>query len=133
MPIDGEIEGLTINGVEVGPCVEAELARRTSARALPRASDPAGLREAWVAIEQAWDAGYARVAALPARMTELSVEGEWTYTQTLGHLVMATDGWLGAILGEARPLHPWGLAFTETHEFVDDADRLGLEHAATPS
>ena len=131
--IDGEVDGLTINGVEVGPYVEAELARRTPARALRRASDPAGLREAWAAIERAWEASYDRVAALPAGTTELSVEGEWTYSQTLRHLVMATDGWLGAILGEEHPFHPWGLAFTEIYEFVDDAERLGLDHEATPT
>ena len=131
--IDGEIEGLTINGVEVGPYVEAELARRTPARALRRAADPEGLREAWAAIEQAWDASYARVAALPAGTTELSVEGEWTYTQTLRHLVLATDGWLGAILGEEHPFHPWGLAFSEIHDFVGEADRLGLDPQAAPS
>lgn len=131
--IDGEVDGLTINGVEVGAYVEAELARRTPARALRRATDPAGLREAWAAIEQAWQASYDRVAALPAGTTELSVEGEWTYTQTLRHLVMATDGWLGAILGEEHPFHPWGLAFTEIYEFVDGAERLGLDHQATPT
>ena len=131
--IDGEVDGLTINGVEVGAYVEAELARRTPARALRRATDPAGLREAWAAIEQAWQASYDRVAALPAGTTELSVEGEWTYTQTLRHLVMATDGWLGAILGEEHPFHPWGLAFTEIYEFADGAERLGLDHQATPT
>ena len=135
--IDGVIDGLTINGVEVGPYVEAELARRTPARALRRATDPAGLREAWAAIEGAWDASHARVAAMPAGTTELSVEDEWTYTQTLRHLVLATDAWLGAVLaavtGVELPFHPWGMAFSEMHEFVEEVDRLGLDHDATPT
>lgn len=39
--IDGEIDGLHVNGVDVASLVEAELTRREPARALRRASDPA--------------------------------------------------------------------------------------------
>jgi len=105
--IDGEIDGLRINGVEVAPLIEAELARREPARALLRASDPAGLRAAWTALQESWAASYDRVAALPAATVDISVEEEWSFSQTLRHLVFATDAWLGAILGNDRPFHPW--------------------------
>jgi hypothetical protein len=40
------------------------------------------------------------------------VGGEWSFAQTLRHLIMATDVWLRqAILGIEQPLHPIGLAF----------------------
>lgn len=51
-----------------------------------------------------------------------SVDGEWSFSQTLRHLVFATDIWLGrAILG-SDDFHPLGL------EPVDDvvADDAGF-------
>ena len=39
--------------------------------------------------------------------------------QTLRHLVFATDAWVGAIRGEARPYHPWGVPFTGLLEQLD--------------
>jgi DinB superfamily/Pentapeptide repeats (8 copies) len=131
--IDGEIDGLQINGVEVAPLVEAELTRREPARALRGASDPAGLRAAWTALEHSWAATYDRVANLPAGTVDLSVEEEWSFTQTLRHMVFVTDGWLGAILGVDRPFHPWGLPFTDLPEFVDRPADIGVDLNATPS
>jgi DinB superfamily/Pentapeptide repeats (8 copies) len=133
--IDGsEIDGLRIDGVEVAPLVEAELTRRYPARALRRASDPAELRTAWDAIERSWAAAVERAAALPAGSVDLSVEDEWSFAQTLRHLVFATDAWLGAIRGEQRSFHPWGEPFTQLTEFVDEpVTALGIDAAATPS
>jgi uncharacterized protein YjbI with pentapeptide repeats len=48
--ISGDIGNLTVNGVEVGPLVEAELDRRYPERAKMRPIDAAGFREAWDAI-----------------------------------------------------------------------------------
>ncbi|MGI8666147.1 MAG: DinB family protein [Jatrophihabitans sp.] len=131
--IDGEIDGLQINGVAVAPLIEAELSRREPARALCGASDPAGLRAAWTALRQSWAASYQRVAALPAGTVDVSVEQEWSFAQTLRHLVFATDAWLGAILGDEQPFHPWGMPFTDLPEFVERPDELGLDPDATPS
>jgi hypothetical protein len=133
--IDGaEIDGLQIDGVQVAPLIEAELIRREPARALRRATDPAGLRAAWTALEQSWAASYDRVAALPAGTVDLSVEDEWSFAQTLRHLVFATDAWLGAIRGDDRPFHRWGVPFTDLPEFVDGgAVALGIDLDATPS
>ena len=132
--IDGaQIDGLLIDGVAVAPLVEAELARREPARALVRASDPAGLQAAWAALEQSWSGAYDRVAALPAGAVDISVAEEWSFAQTLRHLVFATDGWLGAILGTDRPFHPWGVPFTELEEFAGPPADLGVDVDATPS
>jgi hypothetical protein len=104
-------ESLLVNGVDVVPHVEAELNRRFPGRAARRAEDPDGLREAWLLLEVTWGATLARVAAMPAGTVDVSVAGEWSFTQTLRHLVLATDLWLRqAILEIAQPFHPLGQA-----------------------
>ncbi len=98
-----------VNGVDVIPLVEAELNRRFPGRAERRTADPEGLRTAWEALERAWAAVLARVAAMPPGTVDVSVGGEWSFAQTLRHLVLATDTWLRrAVLGIAQPFHPIG-------------------------
>lgn len=107
---DGE-SFLRINGVDVTPFVDAELNRRFPGRANRRAAEPEGLRAAWAALEATWKATLERVAAMPADTVDVSIAGEWSFTQTLRHLIMATDVWLGrAILEIEQPFHPLGLA-----------------------
>jgi hypothetical protein len=118
---------LSVNGVDVTPYVEAELDRRFPGRELRRAEDPEGLREAWAALERTWSATLARAAALPPGTVDVSVDGEWSFAQTLRHLVMATDTWLGrAVLGIDQPYHPLGLANPSAEE-----DGLDLSIFAT--
>jgi hypothetical protein len=128
----GEYDGLRIDGVEVAPLVEAELRRRDPARAWRDATDPDGLRAAWATIQEGWAATYDRASALPAGAVDVSVEDEWSFAQTLRHLVFATDAWLGAVRGDAPPYHPWGLPFSDLPEFADPAD-LGVDADASPS
>ena len=45
--IHGDVMNLTINDVEVGALIEAELNRRDPERARLRPADPAGFRAAW--------------------------------------------------------------------------------------
>ena len=112
---------LRINGVDVVPFVEAELDRRFPGRADRRAEDPAGLRAAWAALERTWTATLDRVAAMPAGTVDVSVDREWSFAQTLRHLVLATDAWLGrAVLGLEQPFHPIGQPF-------DGAEDAGLD------
>lgn len=110
---------LLVNGVDVRPFVDAELDRRFPGRELREASDPAGLRDAWAALERAWAGTLDRVAAMPPGTTDERVEGEWSFAETLRHLVMATDTWLGrAVLerGFEEAYHPIGVAHTEFAE-----------------
>jgi hypothetical protein len=111
---------LRVNGVDVLPLVDAELNRRFPGRADRRATDPDGLRTAWAALERTWAATLERAAAMPAGSVDASVAGEWSFAQTLRHLVMATDTWLGrAILGLEQPYHPLGQVDTGTAEELD--------------
>ncbi len=107
--LEGE-GSLRVNGIDVVPFVEAELNRRFPGRAERHAGDPDSLRAAWAAVERTWSATVERVAAMPAGAADVSVAGEWSFAQTLRHLVVATDMWLGrAVLEIAQPFHPVGL------------------------
>ncbi|WP_420111582.1 DinB family protein [Pseudactinotalea sp.] len=100
---------LLVNGVDVAPFVEAELNRRFPGRAERYASDPAGLAAAWAALQQGWEAALVRAAAMTEGTVDVSVDGEWSFAQTLRHLVMATDTWLRqAILQVDDAHHPIG-------------------------
>ena len=112
-----EAEFLLVNGVDVIPFVEAELNRRFPGRADRKAGDPDGLRAAWAALERAWSSVLERVAAMPPDAVDVSVAGEWSFAQTLRHLVHATDVWLGrAVLEREQPFHRFGLAHAGTDE-----------------
>ena len=51
---------------------------------------------------------------MPAGTVDVSVDGEWTFAQTLRHLILATNAWLnGAIQRVEQPFHPIGQPFTE--------------------
>lgn len=101
---------LRVNGVDVLPFVEAELNRRFPGREQRGAETPEGLRVAWEAVQRTWAATLDRAAGMPAGTVDGSVGGEWSFAQTLRHLVMATDVWLGrAIQRKEQPYHPAGL------------------------
>jgi hypothetical protein len=105
---------LLVNGVDVAPLIDAELNRRMPGRDLRRAGDPDGLRAAWTALESAWAAALNRVSTMPAGTVDVSVDGEWSFSQTLRHLVMATDTWLRrAIQQIPQPFHPLGQPHAE--------------------
>lgn len=115
MDIDGELEGpLWVNGVDVSGFVESELNDRFPGRELRWARTPEGLREAHRAARAAWRAALDRVAAMPEGTVDASVAGEWSFAETMRHLVMATDAWLGrAVLGIEQPFHPIGKPYAE--------------------
>jgi uncharacterized protein YjbI with pentapeptide repeats len=112
--ITGVVGDLTINGVAVGPLIEAELDRRDPERVKMRPADPAGFREAWEIIERRWDETVARARRLEPRLLHESVQGEWSFIQTLRHLVFATDAWIRRVmLGDPHPWHPLDLPFDQ--------------------
>lgn len=50
--ITGEIQDVTINGVDIGPLIEAELNRRMPDRARMRPTTVGGFQEAWAILER---------------------------------------------------------------------------------
>ena len=112
--IYGEIGNLTVNGVEIGPLIDAELNRRYPGRAKMQPTDPAGFRQAWDIIEQLWIGTVERARALPPELLHESVDDEWSFIETLRHLVFATDSWIRrAILGDPVPWDPLDLPWDE--------------------
>ena len=128
--IHGEIGTLTINGVAVGPLVDAELDRRYPDRAKMRPADPAGFREAWEVLERLWGQTVERARRLPPELLHESVDGEWSFIETLRHLVFATDAWVRrAILGDPSPWDPLGLPWDE----MPDTPGVPRDREARPS
>ena len=90
MDISGQISNLKINGVDVAPLVEAELDRRYPGRAQMRPADAAGYRQAWDVLEPLWQQTVARARGLDPELLHRRVGGEWSFIETLRHLVFAT-------------------------------------------
>jgi hypothetical protein len=129
--ISGYIEGLRINGVDVEPLVEAELDRRFPERVKLRATDVDGLLEAWSMLEGLWTETTGRARSLPSDVQSQRVDGEWSFVETLRHLVMATDCWLFRAIHLMRhPYHRWGLPWTGLDP--ESARELGLDLSARP-
>jgi hypothetical protein len=112
--IDGYLEDVRIDGVDIGPLIEAELDRRDPDRVLVRPTDADGFRRAWDIVVGRWDTAVEQARELPEDLLHQRVDGEWSFVETLRHLVFATDAWvLRAVLGHPAPYHRLGLAHTE--------------------
>lgn len=131
--LGGDFQRVLVNDVDVTAYVEAELDRVHPARVLARQADsPDDYRATWSLLESLWGSTFERARALPEGALHEQVDGEWSFVQTQRHLLFAADAWLGnAVLEEVSPYDPWGLPAGGTPD--DDAARLGLDLAATPS
>jgi uncharacterized protein YjbI with pentapeptide repeats len=110
MDLSGKISNLRVNGVDVVPLVEAELNRRYPGRSKMRPSDADGFREAWDILERLWQRTVARARGTAPELLHERVDEEWSFIETLRHLVFATDAWVRrAILGDPAPWDPLDL------------------------
>src|SRR5690348_18190325 len=108
--IDGLLQEVTVNGVDVVPLVEAELDRRYPDRAKMRPADADGYREAWDILERLWQQTVDRARGMDPDLLHERVDDEWSFIETQRHLVFATDAWISrAILGRPSPWDPLGL------------------------
>lgn len=130
MDVSGMLHNLLVNGVDVVPLVEAELDRRYPERAKMRPSDAPGFREAWEIVERLWQGTVDRARSMPPDTLHERVDGEWSFTETLRHLVFATDAWVRrAVLGEPSPWDPLDLPHDEMPEQPD----VPRDRAARPA
>jgi len=128
--ISGEVENLVINGVDVTPLIEAELDQREPNRVKMRPTDPDGFRDAWHLLDQLWEGTVDRARGFTVGQLNESVNGEWSFIETLRHLTFATDCWVRrAILGDPAPWDPLGLPFSE----FPDGPAFTRFHDAQPS
>jgi uncharacterized damage-inducible protein DinB len=128
--ISGLISDLRINGIDVVPLVEAELNRRYPDRAKMRPAGADGFREAWDILERLWQRTVERARAMPPDLLHERVDGEWSFIETLRHLVFATDAWVRrAILGEPSPWDPLDLP----HDEMPSEPSVPRDRAARPA
>ena len=128
--IQGDVENLVINGVDVAPLITAELDRRQPGRAKMRPTDPAGFREGYELVMGMWDETVARARRLDPALLHESVDGEWSFVETLRHLAFATDSWVGrAIQGNPSPWDPLDLPWDE----MPDTPGVPRDREARPS
>jgi DinB family protein len=125
--IDGLVDNLVVNGVEVSEYVEAELDRRHPVRVLIRSDEPGDLLEGWRQLRADWAATVDRMRATPG-IEHRSVNDEWSAVQTLRHLVFVHDSWFRrCCLGSTDPFTPMGLG----PDFVREAQ--GIDPSADPT
>jgi hypothetical protein len=129
----GELGAVVIEGVDVTGYVTAELDRRFPERAHVRAAHAVdALRAALDLLTERWVETRARAEQLPESVRAERVNGEWSFVETLRHLVLAVDIWMGRMLPDVpEPFQPIGLPPGEHPE--EDLRRLGLDVGAIPS
>jgi DinB superfamily/Pentapeptide repeats (8 copies) len=129
--LDGNVRSLTVNGIDVASYVEAELDRLHPERGRLRAADVVGLRQAWIDAVNRTDAAVERARRLPAALLDERVNDEFSFIQTLRHLVFAHDRWLtGPVFGHPAPyFHPLG----QPHDSAVEGPADGLDPGARPT
>jgi DinB superfamily/Pentapeptide repeats (8 copies) len=130
--ISGYLRNVTVNGVDVSDFVSAELDRRHPERVQFREARTADdVRAMWDTIERLWARAIERAGRLPAAALTQQVNEEWSFAQTLRHLVFITDAWASrTVLDEELPYHPFGLP--QSWYPPADAAALGIDLTAQP-
>jgi DinB superfamily/Pentapeptide repeats (8 copies) len=130
--ISGYVERLVVNGVDVTDFVAAELDSRNPERVQFRQAETADeIRALWDTVERLWSGTVERAQRLPEEALHERVDDEWSFVQTLRHLIFITDAWASrTILDQERPYHPLGLP--QTWYPPQDAAALGIDIEASP-
>lgn len=131
--VSGYVSNFLVNGVDVSDFVNAELDRRHPERVqLRQVGSADDFRALWDTIERPWSEALARVERLPEAVRTERVDDEWSFAETLRHLVFITDSWASrTILDEPMPYHRLGLP--QTAYAPADAAALGIDLEAHPS
>ncbi|MGC5018791.1 DinB family protein [Micromonospora sp. DT47] len=129
----GRLGTVVVDDVDVTAYVAAELDRRhperVQLRAVRTADDHRGM---WDTVERLWSDTVARAERLPEAARHERVDDEWSFVETLRHLVFAVDTWVGRmVLDDSMPYHRLGLPPTDYP--AASAAELGLDLAARPS
>src|SRR5215212_9521486 len=104
--IDALVDRVVINGVDVTAYVN-ERDAWYPLRAMLRPEDPDAMRATWAALKDEWATTLGQAHAFPDDALQQSVNGEWSFAQTLRHLIFAMDKWFTVpILGGT--FHPLG-------------------------
>jgi hypothetical protein len=131
--VSGLIGNFVVNDIDVTAFVEAELDRlrpeRVQVREMQTADD---FRRMWDTVERLWSETVARARRLPEDARQERVDDEWSFVETLRHLVFATDAWASrTVLDEPMPYHPLG--YPHSSYAPADAAAIGVDLGARPS
>jgi hypothetical protein len=128
--ISGYLSNVSVNGVDVSDFVSAELDRRHPERVQLRAVQTVDdVRAMWDTIERLWAQAVERAGRLPAAALTAHVSEEWSFAQTMRHLIFIIDAWASrTVLDEERPYHPLGLP--QSWYPAADAAALGIDLTA---
>ena len=131
--VSGVIGNLVVNDVDVTEFVETELDRRHPERVQVRDIKTADdYRAMWDTVERLWADTVARAERLPEAVRHERVDGEWSFVETMRHLVFATDAWASRrVLDEPMPYHRVGLPQSSYPPAA--ALAIGVDVAARPS
>jgi DinB superfamily/Pentapeptide repeats (8 copies) len=131
--VSGLVGNFLVNDVDVTGFVEAELERRHPERAqLRRMKTADDYRAMWDTIERLWLATVARARRLPERARHERVDDEWSFVETLRHLVFATDAWASrTVLDDPMPYDRLGYPYSSYPS--EDAVAIGIDIDARPS
>jgi hypothetical protein len=127
LDIDSYIDNVTINGVDVTSYVN-EHDPWYPLRALVRPRDPEGARAGWAALELTWATTIERARRLSDAQLHEKVNGEFSFIETLRHLVMAMDKWFTVPIGGGT-FAPIGVPNTGSLDFPWP----GLNYTLDPS
>lgn len=86
----------------------------------------------WDTIERVWSETVARARRLPEPARHEQVDDEWSFVETLRHLVFATDAWASrAVLDDPMPYDRLG--YPQSDYPPADAVAIGIDLDARPS
>jgi uncharacterized damage-inducible protein DinB len=86
----------------------------------------------WDTVERLWSDTVARVERLPEPARDERVDDEWSFMETLRHLVFCVDAWISrTILDEPMPYHRLG--YPHSSYPPADAVALGIDLDERPS
>lgn len=125
--IDGVVDRLVVNGVDVTAYVN-EHDPWQPLRGMLRPTDVAGARAAWAAMERSWAATVDDARRLTDAQLRTSVDGEWSFVDTVRHLVFVHDKWVSAPF-RGSEFHPVGIPNTGSA----DHPWPGIDASANPS
>jgi AcrR family transcriptional regulator len=119
--IEGEVIGLQVNGVDVSGYVESELDRLDPRRPIVRNPQTvADIAAAFDLMESLWEETVARARTFTPDQLNERVDDEFSFLETLRHLVFAHDCWVSrGILREPAPWHPLSLPWEEAEEVAE--------------
>ena len=102
---DGRAGKVVVDDVDVTDFVNAELDRRYPERVQLRLIATADdYRAMWNLLDRLWSETIERAQQLPENVRHERVDDEWSFVETLRHLIFAIDTWVGRmILGELNP------------------------------